>query len=104
MLWCRKRFQEPFPGLIFAWRQQDHWGTLPLCSPYSGGQPTWPPAAHFYAQKDGKLVLPHPEPDDILLSKDVQHAAALAESFGLDLPLTKGAAATARAWLEGHEG
>jgi hypothetical protein len=27
------------------------WGTLPLCSPYSGGQPTWPPAAHFYAQK-----------------------------------------------------
>jgi 3-hydroxyisobutyrate dehydrogenase-like beta-hydroxyacid dehydrogenase len=54
--------------------------------------------------KDGKLLPPHAEPDDILLSKDVQHAAALAESFGLDLPLTKGAAATARAWLEGREG
>lgn len=52
--------------------------------------------------KDGKIQPPHPEPGDILLSKDVQHAAALAESFGLDLPLTKGAAATARAWLEGR--
>lgn len=56
----------------------------------------------IFEVKDGKLVIPHPKPDDILLSKDVQHAAALAESFGLDLPLTKGAAATARAWIEGR--
>jgi 3-hydroxyisobutyrate dehydrogenase len=55
----------------------------------------------IFKVKDGKLVTPTPEPGDILLSKDVQHADALAKSFGLDLPLTKGAAATARAWLEG---
>ena len=42
-----------------------------------------------------------PEPGSILLSKDVQHADALAKSFGLDLPLTQGAAATARRWLAG---
>jgi 3-hydroxyisobutyrate dehydrogenase-like beta-hydroxyacid dehydrogenase len=54
--------------------------------------------------KDGKAVVKRLEPDDILLSKDVQHAAALAGSLGLDLPLTKGAAATARAWLEGRGG
>ena len=53
--------------------------------------------------KDGQLVIPHPEPDDILLSKDVQHAEALANLLGMDLPLTKGAAATARQWLEGWE-
>ncbi len=52
--------------------------------------------------KDGKAVVKPLEPDDILLSKDVQHAAALAQLLGLDLPLTKGAAATARAWLEGR--
>jgi len=53
--------------------------------------------------KDGQLVIPHPEPDDILMSKDVQHAEALANLFDIDLPLTKGAAATARQWLEGWE-
>ncbi|MDX1486018.1 MAG: NAD(P)-dependent oxidoreductase [Alphaproteobacteria bacterium] len=56
----------------------------------------------YFTVENGQVVPPHPEPDDILLSKDVQHAAALAQSFGLDLPLTKGAAATARAWLEGR--
>lgn len=52
--------------------------------------------------EDGQPVH-KPEPDDILLSKDVQHAAALAESLGLDLPLTQGAAATARRWIESWE-
>ncbi|MDH3240018.1 MAG: NAD(P)-dependent oxidoreductase [Alphaproteobacteria bacterium] len=54
--------------------------------------------------KDRKAVVKPLEPDDILLSKDVQHAEALAKSFGLDLPLTSGAAATARRWLEGKDG
>lgn len=34
-----------------------------------------------------------------LLSKDVQHAARVAEELGLDLPVTRATAETARAWL-----
>ncbi len=44
-----------------------------------------------------------PEPGSILLDKDVQHAAALATSLGIDLPVTQGAAKTARDWLAGWE-
>ena len=53
----------------------------------------------FFTIEDGQPVQ-HPEPDDILLSKDVQHAAELAKSLGLELPLTQGAAETARRWIE----
>ncbi len=53
----------------------------------------------FFTIEDGQPVH-HAEPDDILLSKDVQHAAQLAKSLGLDLPLTQGAAETARRWIE----
>ena len=34
-----------------------------------------------------------------LLSKDVQHAARVAEDLGLDLPVTRATAATALQWL-----
>lgn len=54
--------------------------------------------------RDRKAVVKPLETDDILLSKDVQHAEALAKSFGLNLPLTTGAAATARDWLAGKTG
>jgi len=54
--------------------------------------------------KNRKAVVKPLETDDILLSKDVQHAEALAKSFGLNLPLTTGAAETARDWLAGKTG
>jgi 3-hydroxyisobutyrate dehydrogenase len=57
----------------------------------------------YFDVEDGKVVIPHHEPDDILLSKDVQHAAALAELLDMDLPLIKGTAATARAWIGAEE-
>ena len=44
-----------------------------------------------------------PQPESILFDKDIHHAAALAESLGLDLPLTKGAKATISAWQKAWE-
>jgi 3-hydroxyisobutyrate dehydrogenase len=53
----------------------------------------------FLAVENGQVVTSRHEPDEILLSKDVQYAEALAKLLGMDLPLIRHTAATARKWI-----
>jgi 3-hydroxyisobutyrate dehydrogenase-like beta-hydroxyacid dehydrogenase len=46
---------------------------------------------------DGQAVHKQ-EPESILFDKDIHHAAALAKSLGLDLPVTQGTAKTVTEW------
>ena len=43
------------------------------------------------------------EPESILFDKDIHHAAALAKSLGLDLPVTQGTARTVTGWQDSWE-
>ena len=49
---------------------------------------------------EGRQAVHKREPESILFDKDIHHAAALAKSLGLDLPLTRGTAETVTRWQE----